>query len=395
MRFKCENSQSSITVTIASDVKDLAGNPMTANKTWVFSTVTQPTAAPTSPASGSTDVALNQPIMASFSKDMDSATISSLTFTVVGPGGVPVSGEVTFDPVTRVATFNASPTNVIASTIYTATIASGAKDVAGNPMLLNCTWTFTTGMRTLAKPAVLGAAALFGVTGGGAGMTNTGNSTVVTGDIGTTGAATTVTGFHDSVLIYTETGANIGTVSGLIYTATTPSGPGAMASATAGINDAQTAYNNLSPASLPGGINIVTAYGGAAGELGGRTLFPGIYKATAPTTYAITGDNLTLDAQGDSNAVWVFQIGSTLTVGDTASRSVILINGAQAKNVYWQVGSAATINAVGGGTMVGTIISTTGVTFSTAGNVAITTLNGRALGLTAAVTLVNTVITVP
>ena len=73
---------------------------------------------------------------------------------------------------------------------------------------------------------------------------------------------------------------------------------------------------------------------------------------------------------------------TSLTVGAAgAPRNVILINGAQAKNVFWQVGSAATINGAGGGTMVGTIIAKAGVTFSTAGNAAITTLNGRALGV--------------
>jgi len=87
---------------------------------------------------------------------------------------------------------------------------------------------------------------------------------------------------------------------------------------------------------------------------------------------------------------------SSLTVGAAgAPRSVVLINGAKATNVYWQVGSAATINAAGGGTMVGTIIAKAGVVVSTAGNLAITTINGRALGLNASVTLVNTVINVP
>jgi hypothetical protein len=94
--------------------------------------------------------------------------------------------------------------------------------------------------------------------------------------------------------------------------------------------------------------------------------------------------------------VFVFQTASSLTVGGPgAPRSIILINGAQAKNVFWYVGSAATINAAGGGTMVGTIIASAGVTFSTAGNVDIVTLNGRAIGLNASVTLVNTVINVP
>jgi multisubunit Na+/H+ antiporter MnhE subunit len=89
---------------------------------------------------------------------------------------------------------------------------------------------------------------------------------------------------------------------------------------------------------------------------------------------------------------------ATLTVGGPGAafpQSVILINGAQAKNVYWQVGSSATINAAGGGTMVGTIISYATTTFSTAGNLAITTLEGRALALNASVTMVNTHVNVP
>jgi len=84
---------------------------------------------------------------------------------------------------------------------------------------------------------------------------------------------------------------------------------------------------------------------------------------------------------------------SSLTVGTPlASSSVMLVNGAQARNVFWQVGSAATINGAGGGTMVGTIIASAGMTFSTAGNETVTTLNGKALSLFAAVTMVNTAI---
>ena len=89
---------------------------------------------------------------------------------------------------------------------------------------------------------------------------------------------------------------------------------------------------------------------------------------------------------------------STLTVGGPGAafpQSVILVNGAQAKNVYWQVGSAATINAAGGGTMVGTIISNAGAAFSTTGTVTPVTLNGRVLSLGASVTVANTIINVP
>jgi hypothetical protein len=80
----------------------------------------------------------------------------------------------------------------------------------------------------------------------------------------------------------------------------------------------------------------------------------------------------------------------------TSNQSVILVNGAQAKNVFWQVGTAATINGIlGGGTMVGTIIAQHGASVSTAGVAQITTINGRVLSLGASVTIVNTVINVP
>jgi hypothetical protein len=245
-------------------------------------------------------------------------------------------------------------------------------------------------------PGNLGAASLFGVFGGGAGMTNQGIYTVVNGDIGTTAASTLVTGFHDKGAVYTETTANIGTVNGTVYTATAPAGsvPNVIASAAA--LSAQTAFDNLSPAALPGGIDV-SSLGGGAGELGGRYLAPGIYKS-APGSFAIKGGDLTLDGRGDANAIWVFQMATSLTVGGPGAafpQSVHLINGAQAKNVFWQVGSHATINAGGGGTMVGNIIASSGASFSTAGNVDVVTLEGRALALHASVTLVNTHINVP
>jgi hypothetical protein len=260
------------------------------------------------------------------------------------------------------------------------------------------TATYTVTVTVSIAPS-LGAAAPFGSFGGGAGMTNQGTLTIVNGDIGTTGVSTSVTGFHDSVGdVYTETPLNIGTVTGRIYTdAPPPGGAGVggnastMAIATAGAADALIAYNNISPASLPGGVDP------GAGQLGGLTLAPGIYKSAAGP-FLLTGSDLTLDGQGDPNAIWVFQMDSSLTVGAPgAPRSVILKpgSGAQAKNVFWYVGSAATINGSGGGTMEGTIISSAAINFSTAGNVAVVTLNGRAIALNASTTLVNTVINVP
>ncbi len=228
----------------------------------------------------------------------------------------------------------------------------------------------------------LGSAASFAVFGGGAGITNQGTNTVITGDMGTTGASTMISGFHSSTFSYAETPLNIGAVSGKVYSNAPQGSVADFAYATTATADALTAFNDL--ASRPNGIDP------GAGQLGGLTLLPGVYKS-ASGAFLITGSDLTLDAQGNSNAVWIFQMASSLTVGTPiASRSVILVNGAQASNVYWQVGSAATINGAGGGTMVGTIIASAGMTFSTAGNAAVTTLNGRALALFASITMVNT-----
>lgn len=246
------------------------------------------------------------------------------------------------------------------------------------------------------SPGALGAAANFAVFGGGAGMTNQGIYTAIKGDIGTTAASTLVTGFHDKGAKYTETTLNIGSVSGTVHTATAPAGSVPNVIAAAAALSAQAAFDHLSPAALPGGIDV-SSLGGGAGQLGNRTLAPGVYKS-APGTYAIQGGDLTLDGRGNPNSVWVFQMATTLTVGGPGAafpQSVHLVNGAQAKNVFWQVGSAATINAAGGGTMVGTIIASSGATFSTAGNVDVVTLNGRALALHASVTMVNTKINVP
>jgi hypothetical protein len=238
--------------------------------------------------------------------------------------------------------------------------------------------------KTAVATPTLGSATTFAVFGGGAGITNQGTSTAITGDMGTTGASTMITGFHSSVFSYAETPLNIGSVSGWVYTNAPEGTVKDFVYAKSAAADALTAFNDL--ASRPDGTDP------GAGQLGGLTLLPGVYKS-ASGAFLITGSDLTLDAQGNPDAVWIFQMASSLTVGTPlASRSVILVNGAKPSNVYWQVGSSATINGAGGGSMAGTIIASAGMTFSTAGNAAVTTLNGRALGLFAAVTMVNTVI---
>ena len=401
------------TATITAAAKDLSGNALGAGvapNPWNFTTgagpnTTAPTITLTSPANADPNVVLNKTVNATFSTAMDPLTITApgtFTLAVAGVNGAAVIGTVTYDAQTKIATFTPSA-NLTASTQYTATVTNAAKDLAGNALaagLVPNPWSFTTGTTLAPVGPNLASAASFGGFGSGAGITNQGTLTVINGDIGTTGASTLVTGFHDQGpgCIYTETPLNIGTVNGNIDTAPPPptiACPSEGTSVTAAIAtqaaaDALAAYNNISPASRPGGTDPY------AGQLGGHVVPPGVYMA-AGGSFQITGSDLTLDALGDVNAMWIFQMpASTLTVGAPgAPRSIILVNGAQAKNVFWYVGSSATINAAGGGTMVGTIIANAGITFSTAGNVALVTLDGRALALNASVTMVNTVVNVP
>ena len=409
------------TATITTGAQSLAGTALASNYVWTFTTgTTTATTAPeivsTVPANAATDVPLNQAVSATFTEAINPLTITTATFQLTGPGGTAIAGTVSYDAIDFIATFTPSAP-LIASSNYIATVTNGVTDLAGNPLGatgISNPWHFTTGTAVAPPPVVLGTtASLFGAFGGTAGITNQGVFTVVNGNIGTTAVSTLITGFHDTSVVvggvaectYTETPLNIGQVNGVIDTAPPPPTVGcpnegtAITSAAAAQAALETlaAYNTL--VAIPNGLDVSVCPGcggGSAGELGNRTLASGTYKA-APGSFAISQGDLTLDAKGDPNATWVFQMATTLTVGTpSVHRSVLLVNGAQAKNVFWQVGSAATINGIlGGGTMQGTIIAQNGVSISTAGVAAITTLNGRAMVLVGPVTIVNTVINVP
>ena len=200
--------------------------------------------------------------------------------------------------------------------------------------------------RAAAAPVSLGTAAPFAVLAATT-VTNTGPS-VVTGNLGLSpNGPTSVTGFPPGVLFGTEHAGDT--------TAATAQG------------DLTAAYNDAAGRTPDSVI--------AGGMLSNATLTPGVYQATS--SLGVNG-TLTLDGQGDPNAVFIFQVGSALT---TASASVVnLINGTQACNVFWQIGSSATLGT--GSTFQGNILALTSITATTGVNVF-----GRLLARNAAVTL--------
>jgi uncharacterized repeat protein (TIGR01451 family) len=207
-----------------------------------------------------------------------------------------------------------------------------------------------SGASAVTVPVPLGTAANFAVLAGST-ITNTG-STTINGDLGLS-PGTSVTGFPP------------GQVNGTIYAADSV--------ALQAQADLTVAYINAAARPVSATIPV---------ELGGTTEPPGVYNSLAGT-FGITG-TLTLNAQGDPNAVFIFKAASTFI---TASASnVLLINGAQAANVFWVVGSSATLGT--GTALQGTILALTSITVTTGA-----TINGRALARNGAVTLNTNTIT--
>jgi hypothetical protein len=419
------NTQCVATVTPAA--KSATGQPLALDYVWRWTTgatadLIPPTVAGSNPAMAAISVCTSKTVNATFSEPMDALSITNTTFTLAATlSNAAVPGVVSYDAATQIASFNPTA-SLAAATNYTATLkggASGVKDLAGNAMLVDQTITFDTSATACLTAPTLGAASTFGGFGGNATLTNDGLNTVINGDIGVNASSTKVTGLHDAGgNVYTITPTNNGSVNGTIYTLTAPPGSVAGSVVTKARSDALVAFNSISPASMPGGLDVSSlaqcpSCGGAGqgpGQLAGRTLPPGVYLSTTGT-YGIgitapTAGNLTLDAGGDANAVWVFQTAAgsgTLTVGVTGPATpavpvqVLLLNGAMAKNVFWYVPGGASIGT--GSSMVGTLLSDATITFSTTGGTPPTAvptrLEGRAIALTAGVTMTNTVVNVP
>lgn len=342
-------------------VADLVGNPMKVNYSWQFVTaalpdVVAPQISVTSPIDLAQKVPVAKAIQASFTKPMDANTITTLTFTL-SEGVTPTVGTVKYDAQSNIATF--TPLNPLSfNTTYTALLTTAAKDLSGNPLkkgLVPNAWTFTTGAEP--NPAMLidmGLATPFAIAST-AGVTNTstGPITHINGDVVLTPNQTCNAVNVGSAGTFGLCGGKAPTINGTVITNTSPD----TTTASAVKVDLNAAFLSITPPEGPPAVGTMgggqpiagpTTLGGLKGGvlvLGDNWFTPGVYKSN--TTILITGD-ITLDGQGDTNAVFIFQSANSLTTADGAPSPqvhtrILLTNGARASNVWWQVGSSATL----------------------------------------------------
>ncbi len=350
------------TATITTGAKNSTGTAIENDYVWTFTTAVAvaPRVLSTDPQNNAMNVALDKVIKATFSGPMNSATISGLTFTLK-QGANTVNGSVNYSGTT--ASF--TPNNPLSPNLtYTATITTGAQNLTGTGLADDYIWTFTTLAQQSANFVDLKTAGRFGIFAATGISNNAGFSVIRNLDVGITpGARSSVTGFPPATI-----------VNGAIYAADDASPAGVAAMLIQAKKDLTEAYLFAEGATSPAPATV-------AGDQGGKTLAPGIYKSN--TSLLIQAGDLTLDAKGDPNAVWIFQIGSSFTTVGGAGGSIILSGGAKAENIFWQVGSSATI---GDNTKFkGNVLALTSITMNSNATVV-----GRMLVINGAVVMTNT-----
>jgi hypothetical protein len=374
--------------TISTAAKDLAGNALASGtvpnpwwwQTGTTSDNTQPVITVTKPVNLATNVPVNAAVNATFDKDMSPSTMipANFTLTCALPCVSPVAGAVSYDLLSKIVTFTPQ-SNLAPSTLYTATVTNGAQDVTGNALAVpaagppNNPWTFTTAATVSVVPLAvnLRGAASFGIASR-AGMTSTG-VTVVNGDVAlyplagctdSTGNA----GASQTCLVQTYSSPTGLTVNGSIYWAGDPFDNG---------GTANSVTNDLNIAWVEAKNKVDTQAGVLAGELGGpgpvgKTLTPGVYHEAALGLAA--GNVATMDAQNDANAIFIIKIDSSFTDSGTLllPTQIKLVNGAQARNIWFVTGAAITIGS--GSTWNGNILAGGTATVNNG-----STVNGRVL----------------
>jgi hypothetical protein len=353
------------TATITTGAKTRGGKVLTSDFVWTFTSgagtdSTAPAVSSTNPADGATAVALNSNVTAHFSEALDPATVNTTNFTLTH-GATPVAGAAT--SAGAVATFNPTA-DLAASTVYTATVTSGVTDLAvpANPLAADVVWSFTTGVAAAAglAPVDLGTAGDYVILAK-SGISTTG-VTAIDGNIGVSPAAlTAITGFT-TTLDGSGQFATDPIVTGVIRASDmavpTP------ANLTTSVSDMETAYTDAAGRTLPDATEL------GAGDISGLTISPGLYKWG---TGVLIASDVTLSGSADD--VWIFQIAGDLTQENGTS---VILNGALAKNVFWQVAGGA--GAVIGTTahFEGVILAQKKITLQTGA-----TINGRLLAQTA------------
>ena len=357
------------TATITNEARDLSDNALASEYSWNFTTHENPngddfipTIISTFPANDANGVPIAATIAANFNEAMDGQTITPAIFTLLKQGTTPVAGTVSYDGVTA----GFSPASPLANnTIYTVIVTREVRDLTGNALASNHTWRFATLPKAGQVPTTLGqapvylaSAARFAVLAGTT-VTNVPNSgTTIYGDLGVS-PNMSVQGFPPGI------------VNGMIHAGGPVSDRNV---ATRAQYDLATAYDDAAKRS--------SAPIGVSGNIGGMTLYPGLYRSTS--SLEISSGNLFLDARGDPNAVWIFQIASTLAVAP--GRQIILVGGAKAANIFWQSGSSVTLGQTS--VFKGTIMAYGSITMNTGA-----TLDGRALARNGAVTLDGNLVT--
>lgn len=350
------------TVTVTTGVQNLAGNSMLTDYNWSFTTgvINAPTVVNTSPINSATNVELTEIVSATFNELMQNSTILNSSF-IVKLGTTVVSGTVY--TVDKTAYFQPS-VNLISGKTYSATITKDVKNSNGVRLANIYTWTFSTKKPLGPLAPTLNKVGDFGIIAATAISNNAGFSKINNLNVGIyPGGRSSITGFPPAII-----------VNGSMHASDDVSPLGIAAVLLQAKTDLTSAYLYAEGASLPAPISV-------SGDQGGKTLTPGIYNSTS--TLLIQNGDLTLNALGDVNAVWIFQVASSLTTIGGAGGNIILSGGAQAKNIYWQIGSSATIG--GYTTFKGNILALTSITMGV-----YSTADGRMLARNGAVSMIST-----
>lgn len=320
-------------------------------------TPTTPSVVSNTPLDEALNVSTNGNASATFSEEMDMATLTAETFTVTfGDAGTLVEGTVAYANLTA-AFWPTMPLST--NTTFTATITTGAKSVAGIALLEDHVWTFTTGETAIqALPVDLGTAGNYVILAKSA--ISTVPTSAITGDLGLSPAAATfITEFSltaDSTNVFSTSTQVTGKVYAANYEPPTP------ANLTTAVADMELAFTDAA-----GRAPDVTELG--AGSIGGMTIPAGVYKWASGL---LIPSDITLD--GNATDVWIFQISGIFTMSNATN--VFLTGGALPQNVFWQVAGLVDLGTTAH--CEGVILSQTAITLRTGASV-----NGRLLAQTA------------